>query len=169
MRIKRAMRGRMLVGLIVFIGLCTAGLVHIVMAQSTNGVAYEEKSYWDEGHTQLRTLQQYDDQRRQHGLLKSWSMNGTLTGETIFDHGQIVSHKSWYPTGKKRIDEHAREGLMDGWQTWWGPDGSVLKRVYFTMGTGVEYYFDDEGREKTHVFWISGVELQRVEAPQGQK
>lgn len=139
-------------------------------AQSDNEVAHEDKTYWDNSHTKLKTLEQYDAQDRQHGATRIWDENGTLVAEAIFKHGELTLYRSWYGTGIPRTDEHCREGLMDGWQTWYAPDGSVLKRIFFTMGTGVEYYFDDTGKEKKHVFWISGVKLRDEQAspPQTQ-
>lgn len=152
--------------LLVLLGLLLIGhsRTFAVDASSNNGVAREEVQYWDAAKKIRKSLMQLDSQDRQHGFTRSWNERGVMLSEAVLEHGILVSVRGWYSNGVLKFDEHCRDGLSDGWQTWWDPNGSLLKRIYFSMGTGVEYYFDDSGKERFHIFWISGVEMSKVAA-----
>jgi antitoxin component YwqK of YwqJK toxin-antitoxin module len=123
-------------------------------AQAANRVEWE---YWDKEKTKPKNIQVFDPQGRQTGEWIIWFPNGMMKSKTSFLHGSVLLFEAWYDDGQKRMQEPCADGFAHGLWIWWAPDGSVLARSFFHMGTGVEYYFDDAGKEKRKVFWISGV------------
>ena len=118
-----------------------------------------EREYWDEAKTKPKNVHSFDDEGRQSGEWITWYENGQMKSKTSFYHGDMLLFESWYDNGNKSSQEPFAEGLAHGLWIWWGPDGKIIAKSYFSMGTGVEYYFTPEGKERKRVIWVSGVEV----------
>jgi antitoxin component YwqK of YwqJK toxin-antitoxin module len=143
---------------VVFLAL---GLFLSTPSLAANSVTRE---YWDAGKTKPKNVQVTDEKHRQTGEWILWFEDGGMKSKTSFLQGEVLLFESWYPDGQKQIQQPMAEGLPHGLWIWWKPDGTVAAKSYFTMGTGVEYYFTPDGAERLRVFWISGVRL-REETP----
>ena len=125
--------------------------------------------YWDAAKTKPRNVQVFDEQQRQDGEWMHWYENGSLKSKTSFLHGEVLLMEAWHENGRKYIQQPFAEGMAHGLWIWWDADGKVLAKSWFNMGTGVEHYYDDKGREKRRVFWMNGF-IVREEVPgEGKK
>lgn len=45
-----------------------------------------------------------DAEHRMHGHHREWNTDGVLLMDDLFDHGQRISGKGWYPSGRLRYE-----------------------------------------------------------------
>jgi antitoxin component YwqK of YwqJK toxin-antitoxin module len=117
------------------------------------------RTFWDDNNANIKEIKIFDEDHRQTGEWISWYQNGQMRSKTSFLHGIPLMFESWYDNGQKEMQEPCADGLAHGLWIWWAPNGKERARSFFTMGTGIEYYFNEEGHVRTKIIWISGVRV----------
>ena len=118
--------------------------------------------YWDAAKTRPKNVQVIDSQGRQHGEQIYWYENGMMSTKVSFKHGELLLCEGWFDNGEKRYQQPFADATGHGLWIWWDRNGNVLARSDFNHGTGVEYYFDDTGKEKKRVVWVGGTRVSPV-------
>lgn len=72
----------------------------------------------------------YDDDGLEHGIVKDWSKEGKLLGESRWEHGTGIS-KSWFENGRLESESYYVRGKRCGRSRIWWEDAGLMSVAYY--------------------------------------
>jgi antitoxin component YwqK of YwqJK toxin-antitoxin module len=130
-------------------------------SDQNSGPIRQSWTYWDSAKTHPKTLDSYGRyDGLQNSTTMSWYENGQPKSEMLFNHGLPLVYIAWYDNGQQKIYEtFDMDGLGHGTSIWWDLNGKVLAKSEMVHGTGVEYFFSEDGTETKRIIWVGGVKM----------
>lgn len=72
----------------------------------------------------------YDDDGREHGIVRDWNKEGKLLSECKWEHGTGIS-KSWFENGSLESETFYVGGKQCGRSRIWWEDGGLMSETYY--------------------------------------
>lgn len=139
-------------------------LLAMLLCSCSERTTHEE--YWSGGGKQLKVKGQHVWQKDSSGkmamLYDGWWRyyypDGQIQLEMRFRGGKLIgTSRSWHENGQLATrgsfdDNDQAHGLAE----WWDQKGNLIKSESFVHGTGVNYVFYPDGREKAVMPFVNG-------------